>query len=97
MVDVYSEKSVGCSPERRGHVAGAASRLLVEPAAAFVRGMESGSRQHGGDGESFKGEADEVPAEAKSRFVQAMLNQVQSDAVGARWTARMWAQSCRSA
>ena len=70
---MYLEKSSGCSLEHREYVAEEECRLFVEPSAAFVRGMESGSGQGRGNGENFKGEADAALAEAKSWFAQAML------------------------
>ena len=90
VVNVYVEKAVGWTDEQREHVAGEVSRLMVEPAAAFVRGL------NGSGDEDFRFQADVELAEAKSLFEQAMLsgdpgkgrvarallNQVQRDAEG---------------
>ena len=90
VLDVYQETSAGWTDGQRQHVAGAVSGFLVEPAEAFVQGLD------GLDNEKFKAEAKGELASAKSQFEEAMLsgdtgvgmkaravlNQVQRDAEG---------------
>ena len=90
VVEVYAEKSDNWSDEQREYVARGMSDILVEPASAFLKGME------GTGAEDFRtaavGELEQARAayedammsgdRGKGRMARAMLNQVQKDAEG---------------